>query len=72
MDLPKPKDINFYQMKRKEQNKYYAQHVRGLIAWLLEQEDLPAKFRRPIETIDDYTYYLGYEIGLNQTEDDNV
>jgi hypothetical protein len=63
MELPKPKNINFVGMSRKDQNSYYSRHVRELISWMLEQKDLPDKFRRPLETVNDYTYYLGYEVG---------
>lgn len=71
MEIPKPESVNFVGMKRREQNAWYERHVRGLIAWMLEQEDLPDKFRRPLETVDDYTYYLGYEVGTAHLFEEN-
>lgn len=69
MDLPKPKDINFHTMRRREQNAYYSENVRNLISWMLEQPDFPDKFRRPLKAVDDYTYYLGYDIGYKKEQD---
>jgi len=57
--LPKPKDINFGELRRKEQTKYYQERVREVISAILESDDLPEKFRRALEIIDDYTFYLG-------------
>jgi len=71
MELPKPEDVNFYEMRRGEQNAYYARHVRGLIAWMLEQDDFPDKFRRQLKAVDDYTYYLGYEVGASHLLKEN-
>lgn len=65
MELPKPASVNFYEMTAKEQNRYYQRNVRGMITWLLQQKDFPAKFRPALETIDDYTYYLGEEVGVD-------
>ena len=71
MNLPKPDAVNFSGMTIKEQNKYYARHVRGLITFILQQDDFPDKFRGALETIDDYTFYLCDEIGTGFMEEDN-
>jgi len=71
VELPRPDSVNFYEMTRTEQNAYYAKHVRGLITWLLQQSDFPDKFRRAVETIDDYTYYICEEIGVRKVDEDN-
>lgn len=36
---------------------------------MLEQPDFPDKFRRPLKAVDDYTYYLGYDIGYKKEQD---
>jgi len=70
MELPKPESVNFYEMSHAEQNRYYAKNVRKLIEWLLLQDDFPDKFRRAVEAIDDYTFYIGEEIGVRQLVED--
>jgi len=57
--LPTPPSVNFGEMRRKEQTRYYQERVREVISAMLEADDLPEKFRHALEIIDDYTFYLG-------------
>jgi hypothetical protein len=59
LDLPRPEDVNFGGMRRKEQTAYYHERVRELLSLVLESDDLPEKFRHALEIINDYTFYLG-------------